>query len=204
MNVRYVAIEREYGSGGTEIARMFSENCGISCYGPEILEAVAQEQNVSVADLQKYEESVSNSFFYSLFVMSQSQTGDPDLLSSEAKLFVAETRVIRNLAGKGPAVFVGHCACRALKDQEGLLRVFIHGDQSSKAQRIIRDYGIPMEQVDTVCQKINRRRANYYNFCTHQKWNDFTNYDLVLDSSRIGLSGCADALTAIYQQGTRN
>ena len=197
MQVKYIAIEREYGSGGTKIARKIAENCGIACYGPEIMEAVAKRQNVSIEDLQQYEENVSNSFLYSLFVMTQSQTGDPDLLSSEAKLFVAEARVIQELAKAGPAVFVGHSACQPLKDQEGVLKVFIHADDQSKYQRITKDYGIPTDQVDSICRRFNKRRANYYNFCTHQKWNDFTNYDVVLDSSRLGIDGCAAALSAL-------
>lgn len=199
MRVRYITIEREYGSGGTEIAEKTAAACGIRCYGPQILETVALRQNVSVEELRKYEESVSNSFLYSLFVMSQSQTGDPDLLSSEAKLYVAESRVIRELAGKGPAIFVGHSACQALQDQSGLLRVFIHGKDSLKKQRITESYGIPAEQADSVCQKFNRRRANYYHFCTRQKWNDPANYDVVLDSTTLGIEGCVRALTAIYQ-----
>ena len=200
MQVRYITIEREYGSGGTKIAQEAAQRCGIACYGPEILETVAREQNISVDELQKYEESVSNSFLYSLFVVSQSQVGDPDLLSAEAKLFVAEARVIQALAKKGPAIFVGHSACQALARTEGVVRVFIHADEDSKRSRIIRDYGIPESQVDRVCQKFNRRRANYYNFCTRRKWNDCSDYDLVLDSSRLGVDGCASVLAALFSR----
>lgn len=63
MKYRYIAIEREYGSGGTTIARRLAEECGIACYGQEILEAVAKEQNVSVDEIQRCEETVSNSFY---------------------------------------------------------------------------------------------------------------------------------------------
>ena len=199
MNVKYVAIEREYGSGGTEIARKTAEKCGIACYGTEIMETVANRQNVSMEELMQYEENVSNSFLYSLFVMTQSQTGDPDLLSGEAKLYVAEARVIRELAGCGPAIFVGHSAGQALKDQKGVLRVFIHADEASKHSRIVQTYGIPAGEAEAVCRRYNRRRANYYNFCTHEKWNDFRNYDLVLDSSRLGIEGCVRALTGIIR-----
>ena len=198
MKVRYITIEREYGSGGTAIAQMAAERCGISCYGTEILETVARRQHISLEELRQYEENVSNSFLYALFVMSQSQTGDPDLLSGEAKLFVAETKVIQELAAGGPAIFVGHSACQALREQEGVLRVFIHADEAAKHRRIVEDYGIPAAQADGVCRQFNRRRANYYNFCTHRKWSDFTNYDLVLDSSRLGAEACAAALAAIY------
>ena len=42
MRYKYITIEREYGSGGTEIARRVAEECGIPCYGKEILEFVAK------------------------------------------------------------------------------------------------------------------------------------------------------------------
>ena len=198
MRVRYIAIEREYGSGGTKIAAEVAKKCGIPSYGREIMETVAKEQNVSVETLEGYEESVSGSFLYSMFVMSQSQTGNPDLLSPEAKLYVAETRVIKNLASHGPGIFVGHCASESLKDLDGVLRVFIRANDEDKEKRAIRDYGIPSNQVVAVCRKSNRRRANYYSFCTRKKWNDSSNYDIVLDSTRLGIEGCAAALAALY------
>ena len=64
MSFQYITIEREYGSGGTNIARRLAEACGIACYGEEILEAVAQKLDISVEQIQRYEESVSNSFLY--------------------------------------------------------------------------------------------------------------------------------------------
>lgn len=198
MNVRYITIEREFGSGGTKIASEVAKKCGISSYGREIMEAVAKEQNVSLKTLEEYEESVSGSFMYSMFVMAQSQTGNPDLLSPEAKLYVAESRVIKNLAQQSPGIFVGHCASEALKEMDGVLRVFIRASEADKANRAIHDYGIPANQVSEVCRRFNRRRANYYSFCTRKKWNDPSNYDIVLDSSRLGIDGCVAALSALY------
>lgn len=43
MKCNYITIEREYGSGGTKIARRLAEECGIACYGAEILEAVSRK-----------------------------------------------------------------------------------------------------------------------------------------------------------------
>ena len=36
MKCNYITIEREYGSGGTEIARRVAQECGINCYGPAL------------------------------------------------------------------------------------------------------------------------------------------------------------------------
>ncbi len=199
MNVRYITIEREFGSGGTEIAAQLAKRCGIPCYGREIMETVAKEQNVSVKALEEYEESVSGSFLYSMFVMAQSQTADPDLLSPEAKLYVAESRVIKALAQQGPCIFVGHCACEALKDMDGVLHVFIRASEDDKRSRAVNEYKIPDNQVSSVCRRANKRRSNYYAFCTSKKWNDPTNYDIILDSSSLGIKGSVDVLAALYK-----
>ena len=200
MNIRYITIERQYGSGGTQIARRVAEQCGIRCYGREILETVAREQNVSVSALEEYEERVSGSLLYSMFVMSQSQTGDPDLLSQEGKLYVAESRVIHELSKNGPAVFVGHCAAHTLGEEDGVLRVFIYGETRDRCRRMIEEYGIAPKDTAAVSHRADHRRAGYYNFCTKKRWNDPENYDLALNSSRLGIDGCAAALCALYQK----
>lgn len=200
MKVRYIAIEREYGSGGTEIAEKTAQRCAIAWYGREILERTAKEQQTSVEALEAYEEDVSGSLLYSMFVMTQSQTGNPDLLSQQAKLFVAESQVIRELAKTGPAIFVGHCACKALEEEAGVLRVFIRGSEADKQRRAKEEYHIPEKHVEAVCRKFNKKRGSYYSFCTRKKWNDPQNYDMILDSSALGVDGCAAALAAVYQE----
>ena len=115
MKCNYITIEREYGSGGTKIARRLAEECGIPCYGQEILEAVSRKNNVPVDSIQHYEESVSGSFLYTLFLMSKSQSGDSDMLTQEGHIFLDEQKEIERLAAKGPAIFLGHCAAGALK-----------------------------------------------------------------------------------------
>ena len=200
MQARYITIEREYGSGGTEIAARAARACRIPSYGREIMEQVAEKQHVSVSELEQYEESVSGSLIYSCFVMSQSQTGDPDLLSQEAKLYVAETRVIKALAENGPAIFVGHCACQALQDRDDVLRVYIRADRAAKEKRIAEEYHVPQQEIRAVSRRADKRRANYYAFCTRKKWNDLRNYDLVLDSTRLGIDGCAAVLSVLLEK----
>ena len=66
MKCKYITIEREYGSGGTEIARKLSGQTGVPCFGQEILQQVAKENNTTIEKIEKYEENVSNSFLYSI------------------------------------------------------------------------------------------------------------------------------------------
>ena len=199
MKYNYIAIEREYGSGGTKIARQLSKECGIPCYGREILEIVSGEQGIPVEQIDKYEETVTNSFLYSLYVMSKVQSSDADMMAREGHVHAAEQKVIQDLAAQGSAIFIGHCASEALSRRQGVLRVFILSDARDKTQRVIRDYRIPKEKADATMKRFDKKRANYYYSNTTKRWNDFTNYDLVLNSGSLGIDGCVAALKSFLK-----
>ena len=199
MKIKYVTIEREYASGGTEIAKKLSEKFNIPVYGREILEIAAANQNLSVEHLERYEESVSNSFLYSLFVMNQLNAGSSDILPTESKLYIEEHNTIIALADNGPGIFVGHCASEALKEHDNVLRVFIRADEDFKIKRAINEYGIEEKNALSVCKRYNKKRANYYSFNTSKKWDDMRNYDIVLDSSSIGIDGCVEVIASLIK-----
>jgi len=200
MKVRHITIEREYGSGGTEIAELVAQKCGIQCYGKEILEKAASKLHISVEEAQQYEEKVTTSFMYSMFVMSQAQTGNTSGLPMESRLFVEEQNIIAELARRGKAIYVGHCASEALKEQSGVIRVFIRANEAFKTDRAIKEYGIDPKDAAAVCRRFNKKRANYYAFNTQKKWDDSDNYDIVLDSSQLGIDGCVKVLCALFEE----
>ena len=197
---RYIAIEREYGSGGRAVAARLSELCSIPNYGREILVTAAQRLHIPVSQLEQYEESTTNSFLYSVNLIGRAQTGDPDMLMREGHLFVAEQLAIRDLASHGPAIFVGHCASEALKGYGEVLRVFIKSSMADRKHRITREYGIPDNEVDSTIRRFDKKRAGYYSINTARKWRDPNNYDIILDSSTLGVEGCAAALYALAEK----
>ena len=180
MKYRYLTIEREYGSGGTEIGRRLSEKLGIPCFGREILEEVSKERHISIESIEHCEETVTNSLLYSVYLMSQAVSANPDMLPGEGHIYVEEQKVIRRFAAAQPAIFVGHCASEALKEYPNVVNVFIHcSSDEQKKERILHDYGI----------------AN-----TERKWDNFRDYDLVLDSAKLGIDGCVDALYGLMTE----
>jgi cytidylate kinase len=131
-------------------------------------------------------------------MMAQANSGSSDMLTKENRIFVAEQEEIRKLAKQGNAVFLGHCACEALKEEDSVIKVFIRcSDNAAKQERIIRDYGISKEQVDVVKERYDKKRANYYHANTNGKWKDYGSYDIVLDSAKIGIEGCAGILSGM-------
>ena len=200
MKFRYITIEREYGSGGTKIARRLSEVTGVPCYGQEILEAVAKKQGISVERINQYEEKATGSLLYTMFVMSRVNAGDPDMLTPEGKVFLDEQLEIRRRAMDGPAIFLGHCASDALKAEKGVVKVFIHsGNDEDVKRRILKDYGIAPVELEATRRYYNKKRAGYYRANTGVDWNDMKKYDVVLDSSRLGIEGCVQVLKGLFE-----
>lgn len=200
MKFRYITIEREYGSGGTKIGRELSKVSGVPCYGREILEAVAKKRGITEDQINRYEESVTGSLLYTIFVMGRMQSGNQDMLTEEGKIFLDEQLEIRRLAMDGPAIFLGHCASEALRDQKGVIKVFIRSsDDQEVKKRIEEDYQITKDKVESTRRYYNKKRAGYYRANMGNDWKDIKNYDLILDSAVLGIDGCVKVLKGIFE-----
>ena len=200
MKFRYITIEREYGSGGTKIARRLAEVTGKPCYGEEIMEAVAKKKGIPADRVDQYEEKATGSLLYTMFVMSRVQAGEPEMLTEEGKIFLDQQLEIRRLATEGPAIFLGHCASEALSEQKGVIKVFIRSSSEDEIKkRIKEDYGIAEENIDSTRRYYNKKRGSYYRANTGKEWKDLKNYDLVLDSARLGIDGCVNVLKGLFE-----
>lgn len=200
MKVNYIAIEREYGSGGTEIAKKAAKACQIPCYGSEILEAVAEKYNISPEQMQQYEENTTGSFLYSLYTLNRIQTGNAQPLTAEGQVFLAQQKEIKRMAAGGRAIFLGHCAAESLKEYKGVVKIFIRcSDPEAKRKRIVEEYGISPADAEATRKRFDKKRSSYYYSNTGKKWNDFSEYDMVLDSGKLGVEGCVGALKGIIE-----
>ena len=195
---RYITIEREYGSGARYIANKLADVLTIECYGQKIFDRACEKLHVPASELRKYEESPSNSLFYSMMMMGKVSSDDKDKLMGSAKLFVAEQAAIHEFASMGPAIFLGHLANAALNDDDEVIRVFIKSNLEDRKKRIVEHYGVKKEDVASLIKKFDKQRANYYASNTNLKWRDLKNYDIIIDTSKIDLDCCVEILKTLY------
>ena len=201
MKYRYITIEREYGSGGTQIGKKLGEICNVPCYGREILETVAQKRGISTERIDQYEEKATGSLIYSLFLMNRVQSGDANMLPEEGKVFLDEQMEIRRLAQNGPGIFMGHCAAYALKNMKGVAKVFIYcSSEEDIKKRIVEEYGIDPQNVEATRKYYNKKRSAYFRANTGKVWDGKKNYDIVLDSGTLGIEGCVKALKGLFEE----
>ena len=112
------------------------------------------------------------------------------------QVFNAQRKSILAIAKKSPCVIVGRCADYILStsdeiDQKELLNVFVYADLNDKVRRAIEQYNIPEKDAKKFILQANKRRANHYNTFTENIWGDRKNYDLLINSSSLGLEESA-------------
>ena len=196
MKYNIITIEREYASGGRKIGKNVAKKLNIPYYGKEILEIAAMRNNIPKQHFERMEETVSNSLIYSIYMMSSVMSGKVNNLPETESLNIEESKIISELAYNGPCIIIGHCAGHVLRDRNDVLNVFIHADWEVRKKRAIEKYGIEKSKAESVLKKYDKRRANYYTANTNKRWNDISNYHLVLDSGKLGIDKCVDIITS--------
>lgn len=192
MKFNYIVIEREYASGGTEIGKKTADILDIPCYVREIPEMTANRIGMSADRVLELEENATGSLLYSLSRMTSSFISggkrEPNAFES---VIIEEMDTIRKLSGNGPAIFVGRSAAKALSDREDVLKVFIHASMEFREKRGTKVYKDCKSEIKDIIKRFDRRRANFYKENFGTDWKNYGDYDLVLDSSILGIDKCA-------------
>ncbi len=182
-----ITIGREFGSGGHEIARKLSERFSLSFYDRNILDDIANEKNVGADKLHEYDEAPKNPLF--------SRTVNGFSNSLEEIIAKMQFDYIKSKAdSKESFIVVGRCAEAVLRGYEGLISIFIIGDEDVKAKRVSEDRGISINEAKSVMRRHDKKRKAYHNSYSQIKWGDSRGYDLTINSSKQGIDATVDLL----------
>lgn len=198
MGIRVITVSRQFGSGGRTIAKETAERLGWAYYDKELVKKIAAESGLAesyVLDSGEYACS-TNSFLFN-WAMSAESGRNPGTLPVSDQLYIVQNNVIRDLADKGSCVIVGRCADYILRDHTDVLNVFVHADAEFRADRIVRLYGETLDKPAKRLKEKDDKRRTYYRHYTGRVWGAASNYDVTLDSGRIGVEHCADIVVGI-------
>ena len=195
-----ITIARQYGSGGREIGERIAELLGIPLYDKEIINDAASKGSLNEEVIKSADETAANSLLYTL-AMGSNVLGTTMHFGYKMplndRLFILQSEVIKEYAKKGSCVIIGRCSDYVLRDEEGLLRLFIYGDLDHRQERVkARHPEIKETQIIDVINKTDKRRSSYYNFYTGNKWGKYDNYDMAINSSTLGIEGTAQLIYA--------
>ncbi|CDA93356.1 uncharacterized protein BN760_01643 [Bacteroides sp. CAG:709] len=191
-NELIINVGRQFGSGGRLVALALGRKLGIPVYDQELI-AKAAEQSGFSKELFANSDEKRNLLALSSFIVDVGRFGSADNYMSDNQLFVIQSNVIRSLADKGPAIFIGRCSDYILRDRK-CLDVFVTATDEVRIKRVAERMNITPEQADSLMRKKDRTRETYYNYYTFGNWGVASNYDLCVDSSVLGIEGTADMI----------
>lgn len=192
MSKNIITISRQFGSGGRTVGRMLAERLGIPFYDKELVKQVADETGLDSAFIEENGEfSPSKSIFS--FAMSQGIPCMQNGLSMSDFIFCIQRQVILKLAEQ-PCVIVGRGADYILRERDDCFNVFIHADMQSRAERIVRLYGESEKKPEQRLADKDKKRKIYYKHYTDREWGDAKNYDMCLNSGKIGIEKCVELI----------
>lgn len=199
-NIQHViiTIAREYGSGGHLLGEMLSKELGIKLYDKEFIHLVAEKSGINEQYIKKNEQSIP-SFWLKCILGKNSEQSLERSLSSDDVLFVAESKIIQELAEKGSCIIVGRCADFVLRDYPNLIKVFCYSDLRSACVRCVQEYGVSEEKAESEIKRINHNRIAHYEYYTGEKWGEPHHYNLMINTGSIDLSVACNLIKSIYK-----
>ncbi len=187
-----ITIGRQFGSGGKCVAEVLGRKLGIPVYDQELIMKAAQESGFSA---EFFEQSDEKRRFFSLSsIFATAYSSETENYMSDKGLFRIQCETIRNIAAQGPAVIVGRCSDYVLRDMKNKLDVFLTSPLEKRAARVAERQGIDYAKALETVEREDRNREEYYNYYTFGNWGVASNYDLCIDSDKLGDEGTADMI----------
>lgn len=194
-----ITIARQYGSGGRTVGKMLAKELGISYYNSELVKLASEESGISEQLFSQMDEKLKNSPF--LRMSTDIYTGDlippesGDFVSAK-NLFNYQAKVIKRLAETESCVIIGRAADFVLKDYDNIVSVFVHGSKEFNLARAMEQNSMTESEMERFIAKTDKYRAEYYKHYTGREWIDARNYDICLNSSKLGFQKCVEEIKA--------
>ena len=199
-----ITIGRSFGSGGREIGEKLAKKFNIAFYDKDLLKRAAKDSGMCTELFENHDEKPTNSFLFNLVMDTYSFGYSSPYIEMPLshKVFLAQFDAIKKIAEEGPCVIVGRCADYALADFDNCLSIFIHGDMDARIKRISSKYPDLADEnkARDMINKMDKERANYYNYYSSKRWGRSESYDLSIASNILGIDGTVDLIANYVEQ----
>ncbi|MDR2683922.1 MAG: cytidylate kinase-like family protein [Prevotellaceae bacterium] len=195
--MKLITIGRQFGSGGMAIGKILSQKLSIPCYDKELIMLASQKSGLCSEFFEKADEKSSFSLLGNIPVGFFSGGQTSNYLNNET-LFAIQSNVIREIAKKESAIFIGRCADYILREEKDLVTIFITANPADKIKRISSEKNISEKQAKVLIEHNDKKRASYYNYYSNKTWGVADTYGLCINSSLLGIEKTAEFILKLF------
>jgi cytidylate kinase len=184
--VKIITLEREYGSGGTLIAKSLAARLGWKLWDEELTAEIARVANVDALAARRCDERVYP-FLYRLFKVYARGSYERALAIGDSRAFDTDCmvemlhRVIQDVASRGNSVIVGRGSPYILRNHPDAFHVFIYAPVEEKVRRL-RSIGKSEKEAAQLVNDVDRERADFIRHYFGAEWPHRPLYNLMINS----------------------
>ncbi len=193
-----ITIARGFGSGGKDIGTRLGKELGIPCYERQILTMASDQsgidESVFVETDEKLRGKYIGNFLRKVPVSGVLEPWERDFVSDN-NVFNIQAEIIRSLAKTQSCIIIGKCADDILREYDNVISVYVEASRSECVKSIKEKMHVSDERANQLIHSTDKYRAKYYSYYTGGKdWTNPINYDLVLNSGRVGREKCVELI----------
>lgn len=193
-----ITVSRQYCSGGLKVGKRLAEELGINCYDSEMFRLVSDDRAMTDNEVA-HDARIKDTSLFDVAKKTYDERQEDELAADDELLFMRnlysyQSDIIRRLAEKESCVIVGRCANFILRDRPDMVSVFIHAPMEFRVRRASSIHNMSERELESYIRSKDERKASYYHIYTGGDWQNAEDYDLSLDTSKLGIRGAADVI----------
>lgn len=192
-----ITISRQYGAGGSDVARRVSDALGWRVVDNELIDRVALRAGLPPEEVARREERAPGFLERLTRALSRSSPesfaapADKVPEPEEATLVRITENVVAEIAAEGRVVLVGRAGPAVLRGKHDALHVRLVALAAFRLGTAVQRLGIDPKDAEQAMHEADTNRARYLKQYYGLDWNDPTNYHMVLNTGVLGLDGAA-------------
>lgn len=195
-----ITISRQYGAGGSEVARLVANRLGWTVVDNDIVDRVARRAGLATEIVKRQDERVPG-FVERLaraLTASSQEYAVPELgvavRVEEPDVVHVTERVVQELAAEGRVVLVGRAAPAVLGTALDALHVKLIAARDFRVRFAEQAEGLDRRAAEKMLDDTDASRARYHREYYGRDWDDPTHFHMVLNTGLLGLDGAAEII----------
>lgn len=198
-----ITIARGFGSGGKDIGTRLSKELNIPCYDREIITMASDKSGIDESMFVETDEKLRGKYIanflrrlpHSLVIEPQEKK-----FTSDNNLYNIQAEIIKGLSKSESCIIIGKCADQILKDLPNVLRVYIKAPYDTCVESIMKKMYVSRERAQELVSSTDKYRSKYYHYYSGGlDWTEPLNYDVVLNSDKLGREKCVEMIKSMIK-----
>src|SRR5664279_1857979 len=195
--IRVITIDREYGSGGADIAKALADRLGWKLWDQALTNEIARYMECDCRVVEEHEEK-RDPLYYRLLksFMRGSYEGSqnaPHIKMADTECIREVTEgVVKRAAESGDCVIVGRGSAYYLQSRRDSFHVFIYAPVKDKVRRL-RNSGKSEGDAAHLAETVDQERAAFIRQYFNVEWPDRHKFHLMINST-VGVNAVVDTV----------